>query len=119
MSGKNNAAAVSGIADDFKQVAPEIWVCVSFYTFPPDTCLVLMTLGKQEVFAKKDSLLIFSDTEIAENFLKEIDMENKFIAESFSWDDLVEKFGKQFQMASLDQTGKPGFFASIPIHKVI
>jgi hypothetical protein len=104
----------------FKFIGPGIAVSgnVTVSIPHPDPCWVIRSPDKKNVWAINDRiLLIFSNEEKAKAFMK--DFKEECLAESFSWDTLVDTFGKNFGTAMLDHEGKEGFYQTIPIRKGI
>jgi hypothetical protein len=106
----------------FTQVAPGVLVNTDKFSVSishPDHCFILTDTKKTGVMSNDGSLLIFSQEELANNYLKAVGRAGTLVAVSFSWEKLVDKFGRYYKTASLDQTGEDGFFERIPLRKGI
>ncbi|XLQ20155.1 MAG: hypothetical protein ACKUBY_00040 [Candidatus Moraniibacteriota bacterium] len=106
----------------FKQVGPGLLVDtdkVKVSISHPNPCCVISNSEITATVATGDgSLLIFSNEKKAQYF-REKELDNNYVIEEFSWDDLVDKYAEQYVQALLDHTGDPGFYQNIPLQKNI
>jgi hypothetical protein len=109
--------------EGFEEVVPGVLVNKSSgfkVSIPhPDPCWVIRNPEKTATMVTKSgSLAIFSDEEKANTYMKDWKKED-FVLEAYGWDDLVDKFGKQFADAIVDHSGEPGFYQNVPLKKGI
>lgn len=105
----------------FRKVAPGVFVNKKItVSIPhPDPCWVIVEKeGSDVVMVSDGNLLVFSDAEKAKKVM-EGESEDSYFIEKFSWDNLVDKFGKRLSSTLVDKENKPGFYQSVPLQKGI
>lgn len=96
------------VRDDFKIERPH-----------PDPCWIIR--NEEETASYSDgagTMFVFSSEELTKAYIKTTQLAGA-VVRSLVWDELVDKFGKNFHSVLVDNKGKEGFYHIVPLEKGI
>jgi len=66
------------------------------------------------LIATRDGFLLIFSNEKKAQYFREKELNDSYVIEEFSWDDLVDNYAEQYVQGLLDHTGDHGFYQHIP-----
>lgn len=84
----------------------------------PDPVWLIKDKKNAKFIYDSESLLVFSDKELAKKFLEKTGLEDCF-PKCFSWEEVVDKFSKHCSKVTVDHRGESGFYRVVQLIKGI